>query len=1841
MTISLSRLQRLPIPAAIARSFAIAGLLAPGLAVAGGLPGGGTVVAGAATIANPSSSNTVITQTSNAAVINWQQFNIGSGDYVQFIQPSSSSVVLNRVIGGVPSQILGDLSANGRVFLINSSGILFGKGSQIDVGGLVASTMNISNSDFMAGHYVFSGGSGAGSSVVNDGTIHSADGGFVVLAGDYVNNTGLIQARLGQVVLASGAATTLDLDGSGLISFAVNQATLAQKAGVSNAGEIIADGGRVVMTAQTAHDLLGSAVNNTGLVRAQGIANHDGQIELTASGGNISDSGTLDASNAGGTGGSVQIDGDRDIAIQKGAQILASGGSGGKVSIVADGLLNFASGSLISALGNSGAGGVTELSGHGELLVRGGINLGQGGRLLIDPTNISIAAGSGSSSSASGNETVFQGFIESQLQSGVAVQLVASNSITLSDLSSSGGALDGRASGSGGSLLLGIGSVNGSGSYVAGGSGSISFDNTANSIFTDGVLTLDAGTTGGTVSVGALSGSSVQVTGLGSVSTGTVTGKKGAITISGGNITLGTVSGSSLSSIDVQATGALSMPASSLSAGSITVFAASGGVSFGALTASSGAIHVSDSAGSIVLNGGDSAKTSFAASAGGNITFTNNVAAGTSLNLTAGGQVSANGGGNALTSGTTANVSGANLALFNLTGGSSVALTATNGDLDGNTIRASNGTLQLTDTGGSINTGSLVATKGAVTVTGNTGGTSDNGININGINSSGALQVTNKTGVVTLGSVSAGSINVSDTGGNVVLNGGDTSTGAITVSSSNNITYTNNVTASGALSLTAAGQVSANGGGNALSAGTTANVTASSLALFNVTGGSGVTLSATGGNNSFNVATTTGGPISVSDSGGVIQGGSVGANGSGTGSVSVTGDKGITLNSVSASASFNATDNSGNITLGSTSAGLISVTASNGNIVLNGGDSTLGGAVLGSGTSPNAAGSIAITASAGNITYTNNVSADGTLNFVASGAISANGGGNSVSASSTSSLTAGSLALFNVTGSSVALTATGGNASFNVAASGSGALTVVDTGGTISGNIAAATSGSGLNNGSVSISGAQGVTLSSGSASTSFSVTNGSGNVTLGNLSAGSVNVTNSNGNVTLNGGDSTSAGGAITVSTPKGNITYTNNVNASGALSFTASGQVSANGGGNALNAGTTATVSGANLALFNVNGAGGVALTATAGDLTGNTETSSGGTVQLVDSGGSIGVNSLSSPTGGITVTGNTGTATDQGITLSGVSTGGSFTLNNQTGTVTLGSISAGSVNLSNAGNIVLNGGDSTSGGGAFSANAGGNLTYTNNVGASGALNLTAAGQVSANGGGNTLSAGGSVSVTGGSLALFNVSGGSGITLSASGGDLDANSLTVSSGTISATTTAGNINIASLGANSGGSLGGVTMNSSGSLNFGASTLTAGTISLAAGAGGLSFGALTATSGGISLTASNGVNINAGNLSAAQGITAVTAGSGNLSVGSIDSQGGNTSLTVASGSLSFGPISGVNVALSTGQSYTLSGASINASGSFSATAAGDLVFDQSTINGGQIALNGNNITLSNGTALTGNSVTITGSGAVLASGSGSTINAGGLAVSGASIDLTDASLTVGSGSAGLGSDSALIDGIRSRSPNLAPSSSTPNAAFSSPGGVALGAISVAGGYLFIQAPTLVLPTALSGSTNMFLNFLPSDPTQQLNIDLSQGISGVNTVVFGGTSQTGNIQIGDGSERFALTNGVNLIFSTKGTTLYPDTVSSNGQVVVLGAELFAVPPITSSAIPQTTQQYTTEEPQGGPLAYTSDSSGNSGDNNPDSPYGIDYSGVNAANRGHIDMKTTGQQPLSCGVGGMQ
>ncbi|PKL49839.1 MAG: hypothetical protein CVV37_07435, partial [Nitrospira bacterium HGW-Nitrospira-1] len=186
------------------------------------LPTGGQVTAGQAAISQ-TASNMTIQQATQKAAINWQDFSIGSNAGVRFNQPNTASIALNRVIGQNPSQIMGSLSANGQVFIINPSGVLFGRGAQVNAAAILASTRNISDADFMAGRYRFAG-DGTGT-VVNEGNLIAADNGYVTLIGAHVTNSGTIIAPKGDVRLSAANKVTITLDNNSLTGFTVDQGT--------------------------------------------------------------------------------------------------------------------------------------------------------------------------------------------------------------------------------------------------------------------------------------------------------------------------------------------------------------------------------------------------------------------------------------------------------------------------------------------------------------------------------------------------------------------------------------------------------------------------------------------------------------------------------------------------------------------------------------------------------------------------------------------------------------------------------------------------------------------------------------------------------------------------------------------------------------------------------------------------------------------------------------------------------------------------------------------------------------------------------------------------------------------------------------------------------------------------------------------------------------------------------------------------------------------------------------------------------------------------------------------------------------------------------------------------------------------------------------------------------------------------------------------------------------------------------------------------------------------------------------------------------------------------------
>jgi filamentous hemagglutinin family protein len=300
----LSRLFRpLALAMALVHTTALAASIVP--PAPNTLPTGGQADPRQATITT--SGNTMnVNQTSQNANIFWQTFSIGSGATVIFNQPNASAVAINRVQTSDPSYIFGKLTANGQVFFLNPAGILFGPTASVNVGGMVATTLNLNDGDFSQGKYSFTNGGAAGS-VVNQGNLTAKDGGYLALLAPQVRNEGIISARLGTVALAAGNKIDLDFNGDGRINLTVDKG--AVNALVENKNLVQADGGVVLMTAKAADALTRAVVNNEGVVAARTLQKKGGRILLLGDmdNGEVRMSGTLDASAPnGGDGGFIE-----------------------------------------------------------------------------------------------------------------------------------------------------------------------------------------------------------------------------------------------------------------------------------------------------------------------------------------------------------------------------------------------------------------------------------------------------------------------------------------------------------------------------------------------------------------------------------------------------------------------------------------------------------------------------------------------------------------------------------------------------------------------------------------------------------------------------------------------------------------------------------------------------------------------------------------------------------------------------------------------------------------------------------------------------------------------------------------------------------------------------------------------------------------------------------------------------------------------------------------------------------------------------------------------------------------------------------------------------------------------------------------------------------------------------------------------------------------------------------------------------------------------------------------------------------------------------------------------
>ncbi len=1227
------------------------------------LPAGGTVQAGSATIDSSSSQLMTIYQTTDKAIIDWQTFDIESAEHVDF-QLSQGGVTLNRVTGNDPSNIFGKLTSNGDLWLINPNGILFGNSAQVDVHGLIATTSDISNTDFMNGNYNFSIPSSLASTVVNQGSITAAEGGLIALVAPGVQNMGIITARLGKVSLASGKTFTVDLYGDQLINLGVDSQVMGQVTGmdgqvltslVSNSGSIFADGGVVRLDVNAVQNIVDRVINMDGIIQARSVVEKNGQIILMGGdAGEVSVSGTLDASGygQGETGGVVHVLGEMlsfdgygliDVSGDLGGGTLLFGGdyqgqgsvpnatdsyigpdtqtfadavtsgNGGKIIFWADRRMRFFG--IVKGRGGKyfGDGSLVEVSGKEELYFDGSVDTtaanGKTGTLLLDPDTITIADGSGSTtaSGASTFTTIYETTLES-VSASTNIILLATSSISLSDLSDN---LLNLQQGSGNSVTFTVTN------------GTISFASSTDTISTNGGDIIFNAT--GDLTIGSLAsnGGDISLTGDDFSLSGTLSSGAGNISIThtdSGKIGLGGTTCTGSCDLNISTTELAAMSGNKLIIGG----------------SSNGDIYVN----------GVTQTTS---------TFTNGV----ELNVDA-------------------HLSGSKGAII-FEGSASSFSTLIANAVDGVEVNVN-----------------LTTVTGALTLDGD----SDNALDT----LSGNDNILFASGITL---TSAGDISLS------AANGGMTAAGALTLSATSGITMTGALTGAGAIALTANSAITLNSGISTSSGSLNINANSSALSLgsgITLSSADALTLSASSISSSGNLTlTSTGSTISVgsalTSSGSVAMTASTGLTLSnstltGAGDISLQGGSGLTLAS-----GTTITSSAGSITLGVTS-GQISTT---GSLTLNATDgitiedslTTTGAVNIDADTGNNGSGNFTIS-SGSSLSTTNNALTVTANDLILDGTLNSGTGSTTISVSDGGSLGIGNgLSDFGMIISTTELGNIGGTGDLNLvngaitfasgsSLSSSGKLTLGQSGGTITGQ------------GDLTLSGANGLVIDSSTVSVA-------GNLILGNVAgtdasislASGTTLTASAGSITVNattGG--TSAAGAVTLNATTG-ITIKDSFTSAGTTTFDADTDNDGSGtftidSGKALSTGNNAlSITAGGLALNGTLSSGGTAGTTILASL-------SGATIGLGASscGGTCGISLTTTELGNITAGSLTiGDGSNGNITVEGVSS----TDSDQFGTLTLNATAS-------ASSVTFETSDSTFQG--LTVNAGNGITLSSNL-------------------------------------------------------------------------------------------------------------------------------------------------------------------------------------------------------------------------------------------------------------------------------------------------------------------------------------------------------------------------------------------------------------------------------------------------------------------------------------------------------------------------------------------------
>lgn len=513
-------------------------------------PEGAQVVRGDVSISR--SGNETLIRAGRNSIINYRSFDIAGHESVRFIQPDANSRVLNRIGGASPTRIDGALTANGRVYIVNPAGVVFGGGARVNVAGIFAAAGQMSDADFVRGKDRFS----LTGSVVNEGSI---TGSFVGLLGKHTANMGTIMAPDGAVVMAAGADVYVgQRDGTTYVKVEGAASAPAGRAGAENAGTIDAGRGRAVIAAG---DMYSLAVRSTGSVRARSVsvqgqgagtvevlgridatpgqtaprAGHDaqrgGSIEVT--GQRVALRGaSLDASGQSG-GGTIHVGGDfQGKGSRRSAERTyvdadttlradATGrGQGGTVVVWSDQATNFEG--LASARGGmlGGDGGMVEVSGKELLRFRGFADVsaprGKAGRVLLDPRDITIVNGGADDvgmndeflENSSTDVSFDADLLTAILDTGAALTLQANRDLTVNE-----SIIVNNAGGDGGALTMQAGRNIAINADITTDNGALTLiANDANALLTDrdvgnggiaigGGLTIDVGTASFTLTV--------------------------------------------------------------------------------------------------------------------------------------------------------------------------------------------------------------------------------------------------------------------------------------------------------------------------------------------------------------------------------------------------------------------------------------------------------------------------------------------------------------------------------------------------------------------------------------------------------------------------------------------------------------------------------------------------------------------------------------------------------------------------------------------------------------------------------------------------------------------------------------------------------------------------------------------------------------------------------------------------------------------------------------------------------------------------------------------------------------------------------------------------------------------------------------------------------------------------------------------------------------------------------------------------------------------------------------------------------------------------------------------